>query len=190
MAAAEAFAKIGRTLKYPLSIDANIQQAIGADDPVRDELQGLSAGTARWRALARPVGAVLRPRETASGSLEYTLTKSKAGAEAWPIGWPPDQAEGKIIPQLLESLNVEIRDIPLSQAAAAIQGRFKVPFLWDHNSILKQRIDVGKKVSFPNKRAYYVTVLRQLLSQDELKYSVRVDEAGKPLVWITTFKTN
>jgi hypothetical protein len=189
MAAAAAFDKIGRTLKYPLAIDSDIQQAIGADDPVRDELQGLSAGTA-LAALARPVGAVLRPRETASGSLEYTLTKGKAGAEAWPIGWPPDQAEGKIIPQLLESLNVEIRDVPLSQAAAAIQGRFKVPFLWDHNSILKQRVDVAKKVSFPNKRAYYVTVLRQLLSQDELKYSVRVDEAGKPLIWITTFKTN
>ena len=66
---------------------------------------------------------------------------------------------------------------------------FKVPFLWDHNAIFKERIDLTKKVSFPNKRAYYVTVLRQLLSQDELKYSVRVDEAGKPLIWITTFKT-
>ena len=77
MAAAEAFNKISRTLKYPLAIDPDIQQAIGADDPVRDELQGLSAGTA-LAALARPVGATLRPRETASGSLEYTLTKSKA----------------------------------------------------------------------------------------------------------------
>lgn len=187
--AAVVFDKIGRTLKLPLAIDPDIQQAIVADDPVRDELQGLSAGTA-LAALARPVGAVLRPRETASGALEYTLTKGKAGAEAWPIGWPPEQAEGKVIPQLLESLNVEIRDVSLSQAAAAIQGRFKVPFLWDHNAILKQRIDLAKKVSFPNKRAYYVTVLRQLLSQDELRYSVRVDEAGKPLIWITTFKAN
>ena len=185
--AAEALEKIGRTLKFPLVIDPDIQQAIAADDPVRDELQGISAGTA-LAALARPVGAVLRPHETASGTLEYTLTKSKAGTEAWPIGWPPDKAEGKIIPQLLESLNVEIRDVPVSQAAAAIQGRFKVPFLWDHNAILKNRIDLAKKVSFPSKRAYYVTVLRQLLSQDELKYSVRVDDAGKPLIWITTFK--
>jgi hypothetical protein len=188
MPAAEAVDKIGKILKLPLAIDADIQQAIATDDPVRDELQGLSAGTA-LAALARPIGAALRPRESAGGVLEYTLTKSKAGEEAWPIGWPPEQAEGKVIPQLLESLNVEIRDIPLLQAAAALQARFKVPFLWDHNSILKNRIDLAKKVSFPNKRAYYVTVLRQLLSQDELKYSVRVDEAGKPLIWITTFKT-
>ncbi|HEX4000405.1 MAG TPA: hypothetical protein VHX65_17775 [Pirellulales bacterium] len=187
VAASEAFDKIGKTLKYPLSIDADIQQAIAADDPVRDELQGLSAGTA-LAALARPLGAVLRPRETAGGSLEYTLTKGAVGQEAWPIGWPPEQAEGKIIPTLLESHNVEIRDIPLSQAAAAIQALFKVPFLWDHNSILKQRVDLEKKVSFPARKTYYVTVLRHLLSQDDLRYVVRVDENGKPLVWITTFK--
>ena len=57
MAAAAAFDKIGRTLRYPLAIDPDIQQAIAADDPVRDELQGLSAGTA-LAALARPVGAI------------------------------------------------------------------------------------------------------------------------------------
>ena len=79
---------------------------------------------------------------------------------------------------------------PSRKRPTAIEGRFKVPFLWDHNSILKQRVDAAKKASFPNKRAYYVTVLRQLLSEDELKYSVRVDDAGKPLIWITTFKTN
>lgn len=188
MPAAEALAKIGQLLKSPLTVDADIQQAIATDDPVRDELQGISAGTA-LAALCRPVGAVLRPRESSNGGLEYTLSRGKAGEEAWPIGWPSDQADGKIVPALLESHNIEISEVPLSQAVAALQARFKVPFLWDHNSILNQRIDVDKKVSIRNGKAYYVTVLRHLLSQDEMRFSVRVDEAGKPLIWITTFKS-
>lgn len=189
MTAADALTKIGAKLKYPLVIDPEIQRAIAADDPVRDELQGITAGTA-IAALVRPVGAVLRPREASAGGLEYTITRAKAGAEAWPIGWPPEQAEGKVVPMLLESHNIEIRDIPISQVVGAIQGVFKIPFLLDHNAILKGRIDMQKKVSFPSRKAYYITVVRQLLSQADLRYSVRVDEAGKPLIWITTFKTH
>ncbi len=186
--AAEVLSKIGEKLKYPVVVDPEIQRAIAADDPVRDELQGISSGTA-LAALVRPVGAVLQPREAASGGLEYVMSRAKAGTEAWPIGWPADQAEGKVVPMLLEAHNIEIRDIPLSQVVTAIQAVFKVPFLWDHNSILKARIDIQKKVSFPSHKAYYVTVVRQLLAQGNLRYSVRVDEAGKPLIWITTFKT-
>ena len=40
--AAAAVAKIGQKLKYSLAIDPDIQQAIAADDPVRDDLQGLT----------------------------------------------------------------------------------------------------------------------------------------------------
>ena len=40
----------------------------------------------------------------------------------------------------------------------------------------------------PAKKAYYATVLGQVLFQVRLKYSLRVDEAGKPLMWITTLK--
>ena len=61
MATADALAKIGEKLKYPMIVDPEIQRAIAADDPVRDELQGITAGTAF--ALVRPVGAVLRPRK-------------------------------------------------------------------------------------------------------------------------------
>jgi hypothetical protein len=187
--AEDVLAKVGAILKYPLTVDTEIQQAIAADGVVRDELQGLSAGTA-LAALVRPVGGVLRPREAAAGSIDYLITKGRSGMEAWPVGWPSEQPDGKIVPQLIEAHNIEIRDVSLSQTVAAIQSRFRISFLWDHNAILKDRIDVDKKVSFPNRKAYYVTVLRQLLAQDELNYHVRVDEAGKPLIWITTYKSH
>lgn len=188
MSAPDTIDKIRGQLNYKLTIDEAAAKSLADDNPVRDELNGLSAGTA-LAAIARPAGAILQPRKSANGDVEYVLAKAMAGDESWPIGWPPEKSDVKVVPQLLDTLNVEIRDTPASQAIDAIQARMKLPFLYDYNSILKQRIDLAKKVTIPPaKKAYYATVLGQVLFQVRLKYSLRVDEAGKPLMWITTLK--
>jgi hypothetical protein len=185
---AQAIEKIRSQLKYKLVVDESVEKAIAADDPVRDELSGLSCGAALV-AIARPAGAILKPKKPSGGELEYALTTATEGGESWPIGWPPEQSDIKVLPQLLDTLSVEIKDIPALQAIDAIQKRMKVPFLLDHNSIAKQRIDMSKAVTIPPaKKAFYATILRQVLFQAGLKYSLRVDEAGKPLIWITTLK--
>ncbi len=188
LAAPEAIDKIRGLLKNKLTIDDAAAKSLAADDPVRDELSGLSAGTA-LAAISRPAGAILQPKKSADGEIEYVIVKATAGDESWPIGWPPEQHDVKVVPQLLDTLNVEIRDTPASQAIDAMQARMKLPFLYDYNSIVKQRIDLAKKVTIPPaKKAYYAVVFRQILFQAGLKYDVRVDEAGKPLMWITTLK--
>jgi hypothetical protein len=188
LSAPEAIDKIRGLLKNKLTIDDAAAKSLAADDPVRDELNGLSAGTA-LAAIARPAGAILQPKKSADGEIEYVLIKATAGDESWPIGWPPEQHDVKVVPQLLDTLNVEIRDTPASQAIDAVQARMKLPFLYDYNSIVKQRIDVAKKVTIPPaKKSFYAVVLRQILFQAGLKYDLRVDEAGKPLMWITTLK--
>jgi hypothetical protein len=185
---AQAIEKIRSQLKLKLVIDESVETAIAADDPVRDELSGLSCGVA-LAAIARPAGAILRPKKPSGGDVEYVLAKAAEASESWPIGWPPERSDVKVLPQLLDSLSVEIKDIPASQAIDAIQTRMKAPFLFDHNSIATQRINLAKAVTIPPaKKAYYATVLRQVLFQAGLKYVLRVDEAGKPLIWITTLK--
>ena len=62
----QAIEKIHAQLKTPLMIDRAIEKAIAADDPVRDEFLGLSAGTA-LAAIARPAGGVVVPRTGAKG---------------------------------------------------------------------------------------------------------------------------
>jgi hypothetical protein len=188
LSAPEALDKIRGQLKNTLTVDDAAAKSLAADDLVRDELNGLSAGTA-LAAIARPAGAILQPKKSDDGEIEYVIVKATAGDESWPIGWPPEQHDVKVVPQLLDTLNVEIRDTPASQAIDAIQARMKLPFLYDYNSIVKQRIDLAKKVTIPPaKKAYYDVVLRQILFQAGLKYDLRVDEAGKPLMWITTLK--
>jgi hypothetical protein len=188
MPAAQAVEKIRGKLKIKLAIDAGVEKAIADDDPVRDELNGLSCGTA-LAAIVRPAGAILQPRKPTGGEVDCALVKSAQGSESWPIGWPPERSDAKVLPQLLDSLSVEIRDTPASQAIDAIQARMKLPFLYDHNSIAKYRIDLATKVTIPpDKKALYASVLRKVLFQAGLKYSLRVDEAGKPLMWITTLR--
>ena len=174
MSAAQAVEKIRGQLKFKLTVGAAAEKAIAADDPVRDELDGIACGTA-LAAIARPAGAILQPQKPGGDALQYALTKAAQGSESWPIGWPPVQNQVKVLPQLLDTLAVEIRGIPAHSAIDAIQARMKVPFLYDHNAIVKNRIDMAKRVTIPRaKKAYYATVLREVLFQAGLKYSLRV----------------
>jgi hypothetical protein len=55
--------------------------------------------------------------------------------------------------------------------------------------MVRNRVDpTAVKVSVPGKRSYYNRVLQQVLIKAGLQSELRVDEAGKPLFWITTVK--
>ena len=72
---------------------------------------------------------------------------------------------------------------------AAIQQRVNLPFLLDHNSLARQNIDATQAiVSFPNRSTLhsYRKILDSILFKAKLKSELRVDEAGKPFLWITT----
>ena len=78
---------------------------------------------------------------------------------------------------------------PTVEALAAIEGRLKVPFLYDRNAMALYEIDpAAVEASVPEKRMSYSLVLRRVLSQAKLEYELRVDEADKPFVWITSIK--
>jgi hypothetical protein len=175
------------TSKLPLTlaIDPAIQKAIAADDPVRDELKGVATGTA-LAALARPAGAVLLPHAGAQGvSLE--LVKANAGGEMWPIGWPPEEKdESKIVPMLFQFIPVDIDGVPASQAIDALAERLKTPLVFDYNNMLRQKVDLNKPVKLPAGKTFYRKIVDLVLFQVGLKAEIRLDDAGKPLLWITT----
>ena len=52
--------------------------------------------------------------------------------------------------------------------------------------LAREQIDVtAVNVSFPKKRVQYLRVLDQVLFQAKLKSEARLDEAGKPFLWIS-----
>ena len=185
MTRSEAVEKIGQRLAIP--IQANGLLAAAEDDKIAEELSGLSCGTA-LACVLRSLGCGLVPRPTGEG-LEYGVGKARPDEEVWPIGSPPEKPLAQTMPALFEFHNVNVRNATAAKALEAIAARLKVAVLMDHNAMARRGVDPAKTlVSLPSVRTTYSLALRKLLFQAGLKFEVRVDEAGKPFLWITTVK--
>jgi hypothetical protein len=185
-ATSDAVRQIAGTLGSPLVIDARTSAALESSI-VADDVNGLSAGTA-LAILLRPAGLALVP-ERVEGELRYHVHRAARGQQSWPIGWKPEKRISEVLPRLFEFLNVEITAIPVSQAVEAIQVRLEVPVFYDRNAMALFGIDPAQTpAELPSKRISYSQTLNRLLSQAKLKYELRVDEAEKPFLWITSIK--
>ena len=182
----EAVEKIGRRISLPLKIDPKAAKTLKGDK-VGEELSGLSCGTALAYVL-RPMGFCLVPRQADRGTV-YTVIQARPGLEVWPVGWGPEKPRPKVLPALFELRNVNIEGVSAAVALEAIGKRLKVPVLLDHNALARHGIDPAKViVSHPGRRTTYSLVLRKILFQARLKSELRVDEAGKPFLWVSTVK--
>jgi hypothetical protein len=181
--------KLSPTLNYSLNVERATREQLAHAEPISEELEGLTSGTAIAYAL-RSEGFGLLPRILDAKKPEYTIIKPGARVMTWPVGWPLEDRKPKdVIPELYEQRNAEIDDFPLGEALEAIAGRLKTPVLYDHYALARQGIDVTKvNVKFPAARTWYGKVIDKLLHQAGLKGEWRLDDAGKPLLWVTTLK--
>jgi hypothetical protein len=186
MGTSEAVSQIGRKLSMTVTLEPGADAALRAAGKVRDELQGLSAGTA-LAALARPAGLALAPRKAKQG-VELIIRKASIG-DVWPVGLSVEENRQAVLPALFDSISVEIDENPLPDAVGAVCGRLKIPFLLDHNALAVQGVDFQKAVvSLPEMKLSYSLILRKLLGQVGLIGQLRIDEAGTPFLWITTLR--
>lgn len=187
VAADKVAARIAKGLTLPLVVDAAARRELAAVK-VTDDLQGLSSGTA-LAAVLRPAGLALLPERPAGGELQLRVVAARAGGEAWPIGWKTKTGADKPLAELFEFLNVEIKETSVAEATSAIQARVKAPFLFDTAALARHGIDpAAVQADVPEKRMTYSQILGKVLMQARLKYELRVDDADKPFVWITTVK--
>jgi hypothetical protein len=182
--------KLTRELSLTVSIDADARRALEAGEVTPDELSGIAHGTA-LAAVLRPAGLVFAPERKGKGKADVALRIADARtlAQSWPIGWPPQQGLTETLPSLGKFLNVEINEVVLQSALDSIQKRVEAPFLYDHNGILRQRIDMStRKVSLAPGKTYYKKILDRILGQAHLQCEVRVDEADTPFLWVSPVK--
>jgi hypothetical protein len=179
--------QIASRIRARVVVDPAASGAFAEGGVVYDELLGVSCGTA-LAAVVRPLGLVIVPTKTA-GEIQLSIVDSRKATESWPIGWPPQKKERELVPKLYEFLPVEIEGALLSEALQAVRERLNVPMLFDQNAMARHRVDPAKvRVSLPVGRSYYKKVLDRMLFQGRLKEEVRVDEAGNPLLWVSTIK--
>jgi hypothetical protein len=183
----EAAKQIADGLSLKFISDTASQRALASEEPIADELQGLTSGTA-LAAILRPLGLVLVP-EKSGKDLRLRITDSRSAKEHWPVGWPAKDNPGQTVPELFTFLNVEITDTALGETLKAIGGRVKVPLLIDYNALARLEVDLAtKKVELPKVNTFYAKALDRILFQSGLKYEVRIDEADKPFLWISSIR--
>lgn len=190
ISAANLLGNLSGALNYSLTVDPAMKERLAKAEPIAEELQGLTSGTAIAYAL-RSEGLGLLPRIGPSKKPEYTVVKPAGGELTWPVGWPlEDRKPQDLLPELFVPHNAEIEEgVALSDALDAISGLLKAPVLYDHYALARQGIDVTKApVKFPAARTWYAKVLDKVLHQAGLKGEWRLDDSGKPLLWVTTLK--
>ena len=176
--------KLAKVISLETRIEASALAALEECDPIGDELQGLSQGTA-LAAAVRPAGLIVVPTKTA-GKVELLITSSTKAKDGWPVGWPNERPPKEVLPDLMKFIAVEINDTPLGEALSAIAGRLKVPVVIDYNALARKKVDLAEtKVKLPKMRTFYAKILDRMLFPVGLKYELRLDEADQPFLWIT-----
>lgn len=183
---ADVVQRIAAQLKNPLRIDPAALASL-REDKISEELSPLTCGTA-LAYVVRSAGLAMTPVRAGAG-LSYLVLPARPGQEVWPVGWKSEKPPKDALPILFEFLNVNIKGVSAARALEAIGQRLKVPLLLDHNALARHGIEPDKvTVSLPQARSTYSLTLQKVLFQARLKLEVRVDEAGSPLLWITTIK--
>ncbi|MBN2217998.1 MAG: hypothetical protein JW719_11540 [Pirellulales bacterium] len=181
-----AIEKLAARLNPPLTIDSRVAAVLGNDE-LDEKLGGLAGGTV-LAYLLRSAGLGFAPRAS-GGEIGYELTPARQGVESWPVGTDADDSARELLPALFEFHNVNVQNVSAAKAVEAIGKRLDAPVLIDRNSLKKHEIDPEKAlVSLPQSKTTYSLALRKLLFQAGLKFQVRRDDAGKPLLWVTTIK--
>ena len=117
------------TVVQEICLAANVRLQLAdrgslANDPVLDELQGLSSGTA-LAAVLRPLGLVIVPEiiEPKLQGTRFVMSVSdvRRAKEHWPIGWPSKKKPYELVPKLWDKVDVEVAETPVGKAVAVIR---------------------------------------------------------------------
>ena len=185
MTRSEAVNKIGGQLGLTLKVEGTLAD----DDKIEEELSGFSSGTA-LACILRPIGFCMVPQADGD-TLSHLVKKAQLDKEIWPVGWPAESAQ-KVLPALYEYHNVNVSGVTAAKLLEVV-GKQIAPVLYDHNALARYGIEPDKAtVSHPQERTTYSIAMRKMLAKvgkEGLKFEVRVDEAGKPFLWVSTIKS-
>lgn len=180
---------IAAKLPGGVTIDPDVIKVFDDTWTVPEELQGLSAGTMLAAAI-RPLGLVLVPQAVSEKDVRLVITDVRKAPESWPVGWPPEEHEKNLAPKLYEFFTFEAPGNPVDEALAALGPKIELPFLFDHNGMAREKIDLHKsQVKMPEARSYYKRVLERVLFAAKMKCELRVDEAGTPFLWLAPLRS-
>ncbi|MEN0110679.1 MAG: hypothetical protein AAF805_08130, partial [Planctomycetota bacterium] len=154
------------------------------------KLEGFAVGTALAITL-RQEGLAFSPSREPGQPIAIRVLSGVDHKDAWPIGYKPEKPTSRTAPVLMERLPVEVEGFTLAEAIDAIGPRLAVddaplPILIDWFSVRSEGIDpAAKPVRVARTTMTYKQLVSTLAFQARLNAKLRVDEAGRPLLWLT-----
>ena len=183
---AEVVRKVAKTIATRLVADPRLAEPL-SKDMVAEELSSLSRGTALAYVLRSPGLCLVPSRE--SGNLALSIVEARADLQIWPIGWEPEKPDREVKPELYDFLPVNVSGVSVTTVLEAVSKRLEMPILLDHNAVARHGLEPDKTiVQLPSSRSTYSIMLRKILFQARLKHELRVDDAGRPFLWVTSVK--
>ena len=178
--------RLEKNITLPLTLDPGTHGPAQNTQALQSELQDMTFGTALAIALRRH-GLVLCPANQ-DGKLSLIISRPNPQQESWPVGWKFDASPRQIAPALYVSLPIEIAGFTLAKAMEALQPNLKVAVIYDQ--WILERDDIHPEtiqVKLARKNTYLKKAVDRILSQARLAGELRIDEAGRPFLWITRF---
>lgn len=189
----EALATFDLPKQYPLRFSTSAQERLRDRfpqklPPVHKRLQGVGKGTA-LALLLNDYGLGFRPLRTPDGSLELTVESLEETEDVWPVGWKFKQSRAKTAPKLFELIPVHFEDVKLLDVFDAVSAKTGIPIYLDRYRIDAKGIDLESiRVSYPPRQASWSLLLHGITNPHKLARRFRIDEQGRPFVWITTLE--
>ncbi|MEZ6047572.1 MAG: hypothetical protein R3C11_18725 [Planctomycetaceae bacterium] len=158
--------------------------------PFAEDLKGLSLGSSLAIYL-REYDLGFVPTRLPTGRIVLTVDKlADIEEEVWPIGWDWEKSPTTIAPQFFKRVTVRIRDFSLFQFLDYIEEGADIRIVVDHYNFRAVQLDPAtlKLTIRPDITAWNLLLNRGLRSV-RLDSERRLDEAGKPFLWIGPSKS-
>ena len=126
------------------------------------------------------------PERQPNSALALLVTK-RGKEDLWPIGWMPKLSLNKSIPMFYKRVPVSLPNVSLTRVFVAIENETRIPVHVDHHYIKAKGQDFEEmKIEVKPRQMSWNSVIRNVTVRNRLNYDVRVDELGKPFVWVST----
>ena len=169
--------------------EAARQQALAerpASAPDTIELQGFTKGSAIAIVLAQ-YGLGFRPRYVAPGKYDMEIDRGNESHNLWPIGWKPEQSFSEILPSYFRAIPLDVEDVAIKSLVEAISEKMGVTHFSAASALTEKGLDINTlKYTRKDDRISPARLLTAVGDKLDLGFDVRVDEAGKMFLWVTT----
>lgn len=150
------------------------------------ELQGFTKGSAIAMILAQ-YGLGFRPKYVGPGHYDMEIDRGNESSNLWPIGWKPEQSFSEILPAYFRAIPLDVEEVEVSSLVGAISDKLGVSDFSSAHELTAKGLDVNTlKYTRKNDRISPARLLTAVGDKLELGFDVRVDEAGKMFLWVTT----